>query len=696
MTTHIAITLAGSSWTSVLLNSRALGIVLWVGLAALSLALLILMRTHWGQAQPLSKCIVLSVFAHLLLMLYASGTRLLVDQATQTGDPPIQLAFIRSDEPAEPAPPRQEPQPWHELNHEQTMDPDAISPRRAETATPAITRHADSPSWPPGGDMLPADALADPRPDRPTEAAPNPQPVRPDRSPVAAIAMDPVSRKQASEQPPITPTDPVPDRRQPAPSITTRHVETGVENRLPSQLMDIGSRMQQLANVAPRSETGDSLPGQRDQLSQAENRGNSARDSTGIRADRSPSQLIEVDALVAIPTVSARELRGPQTRSLSVPATVQDVAASVPRRLGDGQPVPAPYRLRNSVSREELAATLGGGTRARAAVEAGLAWLAAHQERDGRWNPGRWGAGIETRVAGEDRGGAGMHADTGISALAILAFLANGETHLEGKYRKNVQHGLEFLLRSQAADGNLAGDARFCAQMYCHGMASLALSEALALTGDVRIQPYVQRAVDYIVVAQHKTSGGWRYQPGDKGDMSQFGWQVMALASAELAGITVPQKTHDGMRHFLGLCQQGAHGGLAGYRPGLPPSRPMTAEAMASRFFLQLTPSPAQIAEATDYLLDELPQSGVANYYYWYYGTLTMFQVQGQAWEQWNQAMQYELTRRQRTDGHLAGSWDPDSVWGSYGGRVYSTALATLCLEVYYRYLPLTTISATP
>ncbi len=54
--------------------------------------------------------------------------------------------------------------------------------------------------------------------------------------------------------------------------------------------------------------------------------------------------------------------------------------------------------------------------------------------------------------------------------------------------------------------------------------------------------------------------------------------------------------------------------------------------------------------------------------------------------------MQRQLLRLQRTDGHLAGSWDPDTVWGSYGGRVYSTAMATLCLEVYYRYLPLTAL----
>jgi hypothetical protein len=194
------------------------------------------------------------------------------------------------------------------------------------------------------------------------------------------------------------------------------------------------------------------------------------------------------------------------------------------------------------------------------------------------------------------------------------------------------------------------------------------------------------------VDAQHPTSGGWRYQPQDLGDMSQFGWQVMALKSAELAGIRTPQATREGMLHFLQRCEHGKHGGLSGYRPGSPASRPMTAEALACRYFLDLAPSDELVQEATEFLLGELPQNGQPNLYYWYYGTLALFHAQGPAWEQWNAAMQQQLLRLQRTEGHLSGSWDADTVWGCYGGRVYSTAMATLCLEVYYRYLPLTAL----
>jgi len=71
-----------------------------------------------------------------------------------------------------------------------------------------------------------------------------------------------------------------------------------------------------------------------------------------------------------------------------------------------------------------------------------------------------------------------------------------------------------------------------------------------------------------------------------------------------------------------------------------------------------------------------------------------MFQLQGPRWMTWNNAVSRVLTHSQRPDGDAAGSWDPDPLWGGYGGRVFSTSLGTLCLEVYYRYLPLYTVTA--
>jgi hypothetical protein len=225
--------------------------------------------------------------------------------------------------------------------------------------------------------------------------------------------------------------------------------------------------------------------------------------------------------------------------------------------------------------------------------------------------------------------------------------------------------------------------------MYCHGMAALAISEAYALTGDARLKPFVERAMRYTVRAQSASDGGWRYMPGDAGDMSQFGWQLMAIKSAELAGVTVPATTHQGMRRFLDLTRAGRHQGLASYRPHSAPSVTMTAEALFCRLFLDVPQSDAAVREAVELLLQETPKSGEINLYYWYYATIALFQMQGPAWETWNRDLQRRLLDTQETTGPNAGSWTTKTVWGGYGGRVYTTAMGAMCLEVYYRYLPM-------
>ena len=291
-------------------------------------------------------------------------------------------------------------------------------------------------------------------------------------------------------------------------------------------------------------------------------------------------------------------------------------------------------------------------------------------------------------IDGQDRREAGTQADTGLTGLTLLAFLASGHTHRDGEHREQVRRGVDFLLSIQAADGNLGGQGTLYEKMYCHAMATFALSECCAMSQDDRLRTPVQRAIDYTLRCQQPGGGGWRYQPREQGDMSQLGWQFMALKSAELAGIPIPTETRLGMLRFIGSVTSGKHAGLASYRPGHRTTRTMTAEALVCRQFLGLSRTSPACDEAGDFLLAELPGQGEPNFYYWYYGTLAMYQLQGDRWKQWNEALQNTLVGSQRSEGSLAGSWDPDPVWGTCGGRAYSTALGTLCLEVYYRYLP--------
>ena len=93
--------------------------------------------------------------------------------------------------------------------------------------------------------------------------------------------------------------------------------------------------------------------------------------------------------------------------------------------------------------------------------------------------------------------------------------------------------------------------------------------------------------------------------------------------------------------------------------------------------------------EAVDYLMRNPPSRLAMNLYYWYYGTLSMYQFGGPEWEQWNEGVRELLIAEQTRTGRMKGSWDTRTRWGPAGGRIYTTALATMTLEVYYRFLPL-------
>jgi hypothetical protein len=359
---------------------------------------------------------------------------------------------------------------------------------------------------------------------------------------------------------------------------------------------------------------------------------------------------------------------------------------------------PASFRLRTDQDRKDEAILKhGGNDDSQKAVERALAWLASIQEADGRWMPSRYGAGqgpTETDTTAQGREKAGIKADTGVSALIILAFLGNGNTLSEGPYSANVERAIDWLISRQAANGSLAGDATVFEAMYCHGMATLALAEAYAMESDAvsrtKLRAPLEKALAFSSTAQLE-DGGWRYLPRQLrgGDMSMFGWQLMAFRSAQDAGLPINTTVRDGMIRFLRDRGEGASGGLAAYRLEDEPSPAMTAEALACKQMLGLKRDNPQSTEAINYLLQNRPRLAQINLYYWYYGTLALFQHGGREWEQWNASLRDTLVSEQVTQGDFAGSWEARDSWGRYGGRLYATALSTLCLEIYYRRLPM-------
>ena len=351
---------------------------------------------------------------------------------------------------------------------------------------------------------------------------------------------------------------------------------------------------------------------------------------------------------------------------------------------------PQIYKDRTTSDRPAVLRRRGGSPETEAAVQAALKWLALHQEPDGHFDAEKYGAGHETSALGPRSQRRGPRADTAVTGLALLAMLGSGNTHLDGPYARNVQHGLEYLLSVQGADGNLGGRAETFSFMYCHGMATFAMSEAYAMTHDRRLEEPLRPAIAYTIAAQHPTTGGWRYKPHEMGDTSQLGWQLMALEERRVGrhSDAASKRAHGAIR-FLKSVASGEEAAWPAIAPAKLPSHSMTAEALVCRQFLGMARDNPAADEAGKSLLGELPSKDKVNLYYWYYGTLGMYQLQGDYWQRWNEALQAALVGRQQTDGDLAGSWDPVCVWGGYGGRVYSTAMSALCLEVYYRFLPL-------
>jgi hypothetical protein len=340
------------------------------------------------------------------------------------------------------------------------------------------------------------------------------------------------------------------------------------------------------------------------------------------------------------------------------------------------------FANRKGSAKEEALLKTGGSAQTEAAVESALRYLVSLQRDDGAWDPRTSGAGIERSPLGTSRGNAGSRAETALTGLALLSLMGTGHTHQQGEYSDNVYRGLAFLIRSQKADGSLAGNSSVYEATYCHGMAALAICEAAAITRDPSAIQSAQRAVAYTQRLQHPTTGGWRYTEGDPGDLSQLGWQAMVLDAGHRAGIELDPRSVAGVQRFLQSVRMGSYGGLACYRRGEAPSRTMTAEALATRLLIGQQVPTQEIAEAERYLLQQPPGVSQDNYYYWYYATLALHQLQDEAWTQWNEALKQRLLSTQRADG----SWSTDSVWGGYGGTVYTTSMAALCLETYYRH----------
>lgn len=338
--------------------------------------------------------------------------------------------------------------------------------------------------------------------------------------------------------------------------------------------------------------------------------------------------------------------------------------------------------------RKELIRQEGGTSRTEAAVARGLRWITLHQHPNGSWPLDAFHKSPDCN--GQCRNAGHIHTGPGGTALALQALLGAGQTHTYGIYRDAVADGLQYLVDIQEEDGDLRGDTRANAGMYVQALAAIALADALAMTGDRRLVAPAQNAIDFITASQHD-AGGWRYHPGEAGDTSVIGWQLMAMHSGRAAGLKVSDLALIGASFYLDSAQFDPDGAFYSYQPGGGFSEVMTAEGLLSRMYLGWQRRNRGLGRGVLRLAEDFPPTrSEPNIYYWYYATQVMHHWGGPTWKRWNQQMRDVLVSSQSTHGHEAGSWwYPHTPHGNRAGRLYMTALACCTLEVYYRHAPL-------
>ena len=343
---------------------------------------------------------------------------------------------------------------------------------------------------------------------------------------------------------------------------------------------------------------------------------------------------------------------------------------------------------RDAGRKQVLLGAAGGGDETERAVALALDWLQKQQNaKTGLWS-----------LTGPYGDGGSQENELAATAMSLLAFQGAGNTLVEGPHRAVVARAWRSLLKAQQEDGSFdVGQVPMQHALYSHAQATMALCELYGMSRDPKLAEPAARAVAYCVAAQGP-NGGWRYEPGKPGDMSVTGWYMMALKSAEMAGMQGPAATFEGIGGFLDTVANG-NGSRYGYRrdsplkPASPVTAAVTAEGLLCRQYLGWPQRDPRLVEGLELLVVEHPidfESDTKDVYAWYYITQVAHHMEGDAWRRWNDRLREVLPREQAVKGKHRGSWDPSlDRWGHIGGRLFVTSFCIYMLETYYRHLPL-------
>ena len=414
-------------------------------------------------------------------------------------------------------------------------------------------------------------------------------------------------------------------------------------------------------------------------------------DPSNVRPDVAPAPItiptVSVDSSTRsstdVPTSAKDE--GDDNRNSESGVVLADVSSSLKLRIkSEDEHEQGPSNRNSGIGRE--------------AIKRALEWIARQQQSDGSWS-----------LNGPYPDGGTIETQTGATALALLAFLGDGQTHRRGDYQQEVQAGIDWLIKTQRANGDLFDieEQGREAHFYAHSQATIALCEVLALTEDETLRGPATNAVQFLVGSQNPVLGGWKYRPLNAdgiGDLSVTGWALMALHSARMAAIDVNYETFLLADRFLNSVQErSSNRAYYKYRPDFPMEESqrhsMTAEGLLCRQWLGWTANDPAMRRGVEFLMAEknLPEwkPRRRNVYAWYYTAQTLHNMGGKHWEKWFGRVLPLLVKYQHKIGKLRGSWHPIKPPGAFhersqdAGRLYMTVMCVLILETPYRHAPL-------
>ncbi|MCM8535174.1 MAG: terpene cyclase/mutase family protein [Lentisphaeraceae bacterium] len=360
----------------------------------------------------------------------------------------------------------------------------------------------------------------------------------------------------------------------------------------------------------------------------------------------------------------------PSTDDDSAVEAVSDVTVS-PSAFAS----PNVFGGRSAAGRASSVSKFGGSKVGQDSLLKALWWLAKVQNPNGSW---------------------GTSENQAFTGLALLTFLAHGETPTSKNFGTNIKKAMLWLAEDKISKAHGKG--------YGHAIKAYALSEAYAMTGISMLEDAMNRSIKLIIKGQQETGAfdyRYRLEHKTRQDLSLSGWNFQALKAAYGAGCEAEgldgaiYKSVDWLKKAAAF-ESGFPYTVVNNSPNKRKSHTMRAvgslclQLFGEGDFAELQDDINIIAEKdlTNLNWNNPPKESL---YGWYYATQVMFQAGGKKWKSWNRKFQKELTSNQ----HKEGYWEYPGEYHDKGldaltSKIYATTLCALQLTVYYRYLPST------